>query len=143
MSISRSSPPNGGAWLGTSSNLGLDSKYVREGIAAYDPLWTDMEVALAEAPWLGGDGFSLADVGVGPWALRMGKEFGFAQFFWADRPRVADWFQRVSWRSAFQRAIDRPKAQEWIAAYQGYGAEGYGAIERILGEVRADPAVAL
>lgn len=116
---------------------GMESRYVREGIDDYDRLFADMEAALAESEWLAGDAFSLADIGVAPWALRMGKEFGYADLLWDGRPRVSEWFERVSSRDAFKRAIYTPAAEHWIEGYRRYGNEARPVFERILAEARA------
>jgi len=120
---------------------GLESRYVLDGLAAYDRFFADMELALSETPWLGGGAFSLGDVGVAPWALRMGKEYGYADLLWKDRPNVADWFARVDGRDGFRRAIDVPGANEWIDKFREYGDRGRAQVTAILDQRRAESRV--
>lgn len=61
------------------------------------------EAALADGPWLAGPAYSLAEVSLAPYMIRIGEleEFGtrLGQF-----PRTADWWARVMARPAFARA---------------------------------------
>ncbi|OVZ54777.1 glutathione S-transferase [Pigmentiphaga sp. NML080357] len=60
------------------------------------------EGALADGPWLNGAAFSLADISMLPTVVRM-EDLGFAHL-WAQRPRVADWYARMTARPSFQAA---------------------------------------
>lgn len=88
---------------------GLESERFAGAVHTYDRLFADMESALEGFGWLAGDEFSLADIGVAPWAFRM-QELQFGPVFWGARPRVAAWLERVtarpSWRVAVPPAID-------------------------------------
>lgn len=61
------------------------------------------ETALADGPWLAGPAFTLAEVSLAPYMVRIGEleEFGtrLGQF-----PRTADWWARVTARPAYARA---------------------------------------
>jgi len=116
---------------------GIDSQHVREGFAAYDRLFADMEVALTQTPWLAGETFSLAEVGVAPWALRMGEEFALADILWEGRPRIREWFARIRERPGFRRAIDTPGAAEWIVKFQDLALQSKPEVERMMADVRA------
>jgi glutathione S-transferase len=117
---------------------GFDSQYVRDGLAAYDALFEDMENELARTPWLAGDEFSLADIGAAPWALRIGHEFGFSEVLWDGRPHIADWFERLSARDGFKRAVYVPGSDGWIEDYARHGAKALPDVARIVEELRRE-----
>ncbi len=60
-----------------------------------------METELRNVPWLAGNTFSLADVNLVPWLVRL-KEFAPEFMSYDTAPRVADWFQRILARPAAQ-----------------------------------------
>lgn len=62
-----------------------------------------MERALAAGPWIMGEQFTLADIGLIPTIVRM-ADIGLAEL-WADRPLVAGWLQRVQERASFNRTF--------------------------------------
>jgi glutathione S-transferase len=67
---------------------------------------TDMESALAEAPFLAGEAYSLADAAATPYVNRLDM-LGLWPC-WADgHPRVSDWFARIRERPSFEAAITR------------------------------------
>ena len=67
-----------------------------------------MEAMLARGPWLAGRDISLADIGVAPYLFRM-LALGLDGMWAADRrPRVRDWYARISARPAFQTAVNWP-----------------------------------
>ena len=62
-----------------------------------------MDRELQNGPWLVGDQYTLADIVLAPLIDRM-ADLGFAQL-WADYPSVADWYERIKARPAFQTAF--------------------------------------
>lgn len=66
-----------------------------------------MEAALADGPWLAGESFSLADIHMSAYAVRLG-EYEAKGLRWADYPRAADWWARLQARPAFARAKIEP-----------------------------------
>jgi len=62
-----------------------------------------MEADLSRGPWLAGNAFSLADIHLSPYIVRIGEhaERGICL---GDYPRCADWWQRLTARPAFTRA---------------------------------------
>jgi glutathione S-transferase len=84
---------------------GLASERFRNGIKAYMDLFSEMEAALGQTDWLAGVEYSLADVGLGPWVLRIVDELSLTPLV-EDRPRVRDWFERVKARPAWHDAIE-------------------------------------
>ncbi|HRD75139.1 MAG TPA: glutathione S-transferase family protein [Hyphomicrobiaceae bacterium] len=62
-----------------------------------------MERDLGDGPWLAGDMFTLADIALSPYIVRIGEtaELGLTL---EGYPRVRDWWQRLTARPAFARA---------------------------------------
>jgi glutathione S-transferase len=67
-----------------------------------------LERVLDPGPWIVGEDFSLADIAIAPYMFRL-SALGNDQFWSKDRrPRVNEWYVRVSARSAFQTAVSWP-----------------------------------
>lgn len=62
-----------------------------------------MDQALKDAPWLTGVDVTLADFCLLP-LIDRAEDLGFAHL-WADRPNVADWYDRMRARSSYARAF--------------------------------------
>ena len=62
-----------------------------------------MEAALATGPWLVGAQYTIADICVAPLFQRM-EDLGMADM-WATSTLVADWFERIRARPAFNEAF--------------------------------------
>jgi glutathione S-transferase len=75
-----------------------------------------MAKALSETQWLAGDAWSLADITMLPYVLRL-EHLGL-DWFWSDAPQVAEWLARCKQRpeySAIDDYID-PKYLEIMGA---------------------------
>ena len=62
-----------------------------------------MDRSLAQGPWLMGEMFTLADIGLIPTLVRM-SDIGLGEL-WQDRPLVASWFARAQARPSFAKAF--------------------------------------
>lgn len=62
-----------------------------------------IDADLAKGNWLVGDRLTVADLCLAPVVQRM-EELGLARL-WADKPRVADWLDRLRARPAWDRAF--------------------------------------
>lgn len=83
---------------------GLDAPIVAAAVRTHDKLLADMDAALANAPFLAGPAYSLADAAATPYVTRL-NNLGLFDV-WAPRvPRVADWFARIRERPSFKAAI--------------------------------------
>ena len=91
---------------------GLDSPFVAEAVRDFDALIGAMERDLAEGPYLGGEGYSLADAAATPYLNRL-HDLGVLAA-WAGRaPLVMAWFARVRSRPSFACGIaDRVTADD-------------------------------
>ncbi len=66
-----------------------------------------MEAALIHGPWIMGEMFTLADIGVAPLVDRM-ADLGLDRLWRHEsRPRVADWYRRIQARPSFQKAFPK------------------------------------
>lgn len=83
-----------------------------------ETLLDGLEVALDPGPWIIG-AFSLADITIAPYMFRL-SALGQDEFFSAARrPRIHDWYQRLSARPAFKAAVSWP--DESGGGYQEVG----------------------
>ena len=96
---------------------GLASPIVDDALIRVGRLERDREKALSNGPWLAGDAFTLADVGLISFFYRL--EVMHCDSLWrahfpsriaagqpdAHVPRVADWFERCKARPSFNEAI--------------------------------------
>ena len=85
---------------------GIDDPEARAALLVYDRFLADMDAALADRPWLAGDRFSLAEIGVIPYVNRLDM-LRLSGMWTALRPRLTDWFERVKARPSFEPASFR------------------------------------
>ena len=79
-----------------------------EARAAIEGLLDLLEQILDLGPWIVGTEFTLADITIAPYMFRL-SALGADQFWSKDRrPRVHDWYRRLSARPAFQTAVSWP-----------------------------------
>lgn len=109
---------------------GTDSAFFHGAIRAYDALFADLEEHLQGREWLVGEQFTLAEVGVAPWVLRF-CELGLMQLFWAERPSLRAWYERVAARPAFARILVDDK-HPMGRQFQIRGREARPVVEQIL-----------
>ncbi|MGH7089101.1 MAG: glutathione S-transferase family protein [Stellaceae bacterium] len=83
---------------------GIEEKDAARALRIYDRFLGDMETALARSPWLAGDRFSLAEVGVIPYINRL-EMLALSRLWTEARPRLAGWWERVKARPSFAPAL--------------------------------------
>jgi glutathione S-transferase len=84
---------------------GLGAPHVALAVRQHDKYLGEMEAALADAPYLAGEAYSLADAAATPYVNR--AEMIGMDVLWSDRPRVAAWLARMRARPSFERAVTR------------------------------------
>lgn len=84
--------------------LGFAAPGVAAKFRLYDAYLDKMEAVLARHPWLAGDRFSLADVGVAPYVNRLAM-LSMSEMWTSSRPLVTDWFARLSAKPTFKSAF--------------------------------------
>jgi len=82
---------------------GLDSRFVKEAVEHHEKLLTWIDDAMKDDPYLVGHTYSLADVAVIPYILRL--ELIQLSRMWDKRPGVAAWWERVRPRPSTDTAI--------------------------------------
>lgn len=87
---------------------GMETPLFAEALNRFDRLFSGMEIALGESPWLTGASYSLADAALTPTLTR----FDHLQFLGVldHRPGLADWYARVVNRPSYDAAIN-----EWLS----------------------------
>jgi glutathione S-transferase len=85
--------------------VGVSAEEENEAYAKLEFMLKQMELRLADGPWLAGKTFSLADVAMAPMINRIDVLARPEMIAPARRPRVADWWQRIQARPAFQEAF--------------------------------------
>ncbi len=115
--------------------LGIDAPSARAAVVEFEKTLADMEETLSRTPWLAGDDYSLADVGMTPYVNRlsmMGMEG-----FWNGRAHVADWFKRVRGRESFEPALIAAVPEDLTRSLAVNGARSWPKVEAMLETVRA------
>lgn len=82
---------------------GISADELRPSIERLADMVARMDQALAQGPWLAGEAYSLADVDIAPFVQRMVRIELFQLV--EARPRVADWYARISARPAYRQAM--------------------------------------
>ena len=82
--------------------LGIEAPGIEAKIRTYDHYLGEMEAALRLHPWLAGDTFSLADVGLTPYVNRLDMLGMSGLWDQGRRPHVEDWFNRIKARPTFK-----------------------------------------
>lgn len=90
-----------------SFEMGLDAPQVVGAIWYFDKFIGDMEDALADGSYLAGADYSMADAAVTSFIDRA-DVLGMDEL-WSNRPRVADWYDRIRDRPTFKTCI-----KDWL-----------------------------
>jgi glutathione S-transferase len=85
------------------STEGISPEELAPSIAQLADMAERMDRALADGPWLAGETYSLADIDVAPYVQRLVRVELFHLV--EARPRVADWYARMSGLPAYRRAM--------------------------------------
>jgi glutathione S-transferase len=112
---------------------GLEAPGIGETFRLYDSFLAKMENVLAEQLWLAGEKFSLADVAMTPYVNRLDM-LGMAPMWERARPRVTDWFQRISARPTFKPAFLDWCPPDLAADLSTFGRQSWPAVERLLAQ---------
>ena len=108
----------------------VDSERMRDAVLAYDSFIADMETALGDSPWLAGDTFSLADLDVIPYIVRLRNLQ--LDCLWSGRTRVADWLERVTSRESWRKTVSELQSPDWLGLMKASGDTARPIVERML-----------
>lgn len=110
---------------------GIDHPDAGAAMRVYDRFLADMETRLAQASWLAGDRFSLAEIGVIPYVNRL--DMLQLSGLWTERrPHLADWWERVKVRPSFAPALLNYVPPALGAMMQRHGREAWPRVQAIL-----------
>ena len=113
---------------------GVDSPYFQDAIKIMDKMVANAEASLEEfgGPWLLGEDYSLADVVVTPYMLRL-AHFSFDGMWQDNRPLVADWWEGIQARPNYRGVITLNTPTANLEKRQARGAEEWPRVKEILG----------
>jgi glutathione S-transferase len=85
--------------------LGIDAPHAADAVRSFDRLLARMAAVLADGrPWLMGDRYTLADVALTPYVVRL--DHLHLAWMWDARPGVAGWLDRIRARPNFPALSD-------------------------------------
>ncbi len=111
-------------------STGMENPELPMAARRMDKLLRHMDAALAETEWLAGDSYSLADVGLTPYALRM--HHLQMDLMFDGRPHLQSWMARVQARPSFSEAIVKWLNDDYITLSAETGVEARPAIAAML-----------
>jgi len=85
---------------------------------------------LEKTPWLAGDGFSLADVGVLPYVVRL-EHLALSWLWEGERSSVGDWLNRCKSRRGFA-GISNYLNPKYLELMERTGVEARSKVEAII-----------
>src|SRR5918992_2823641 len=109
---------------------GVESRYFAEAVRRFDQLLDDMETALADSTWLGGNEFSLADIGYAPYITRL--DHLPMQFLWDNRPHIPAWYERLLERRAYKEALEDWFNPSYLSLMKEKGAEARPRVQALV-----------
>jgi glutathione S-transferase len=109
---------------------GLDSHFVVDALEHHEKLLGSMVESLKTGPYLAGDAYSLADVAVTPYILRL--ELVNLAKMWERRPGVAQWWDRVRKRPATEAAIFKRMTEADAAPFKNLRPDPWPKVRELL-----------
>jgi glutathione S-transferase len=122
----------GPTWRQRFQNLrkGVDNPAFPEAIKRLDKMCADMDKALADYPWLADRSFTLADVAYAPYVTRL-DQLKFTGIV-TNRPRVADWYDRLRARKSYQDALAAWFHPKYLPLMAEKGGEAWPRVQALL-----------
>ncbi len=109
---------------------GLQSHYAVDSIAQHEKLLGWMEEAVSRGPYLAGTMYSLADIAVLPYVLRL--ELVKLARMWDKRPGVAAWWERVKARPSTQDTIIKRMSDKDWAPFTAIEPDPWPQVQKLL-----------
>lgn len=107
---------------------GAESPLVEKSLRRFVKLFADMDRALSGGPWLLGEQYSLADIGMTAYIDRL-DQLQLSGLWQGGFPRVADWLARVRARPSFAEAIAAYTSEERLATLRQAGEQAWPQLE--------------
>lgn len=101
-------PPIRARWLRAATH-GITPEDMAPSLAQLIDMLDRMDRALSASPWLAGENLSLADIDIVPFVQRLVRIDLFPEV--QARPRVSDWYARLSSRPAYAAAMPPPGSE--------------------------------
>jgi len=113
-------PERRARYISTYEN-GVESPYVRDGIAKFEKLFKNMETTLADGrKWLLGDGYTLADISITPFIARL-YYLALLEVWLEERPCATAWWERAKSRPSYEVAIGHALTEIQKIEMETYG----------------------
>jgi glutathione S-transferase len=110
---------------------GIDDPDAMAALRIYDRFLADMETQLAATPYLAGDRFSLAEVGVVPYVNRL--DMLQLSGLWTERrPHLSAWWQRIKARPSFEPALFKYVPPPLLELMRKHGTDAWPRVKAIL-----------
>lgn len=111
---------------------GTAAREFRLAVTMWQSLLDDMEEALAGHDWLVGDAYTIADAAYTPYLTRLDHLHVLG--FIADKPRVADWYERIKARPSYKAGITDWLNHDYVALMAEKGDEAWPEVAAMIGE---------
>jgi glutathione S-transferase len=122
--------------------LGVQSPFVKHGIAAYERAFKMLEDTLAETgPWILGANASLADVNLMPFTARL-DYLGLLDLWVKDRPQVKKWWAFVREWPSFKSGLRDLISEAEFSEMRAHGPKIADEVAEVIAEVRRNTAAA-
>lgn len=112
---------------------GLDSHFAIEALEHHEKMLGWMEEGLASGSYLAGDAYSLADIAVIPYILRL--ELLGLSGIWERRPGVAGWWERMRRRKSTEQAILQRMTDADAAPFKNLQPDPWPKVKELLAAV--------
>ena len=90
-----------------------------------------MDAALAAHPWVAGDEFSLADIGLAPYVVRLDM-LQMSPLWTEGLPHLTGWFARIKARPSFAPTFLQWMPESLTEDFRRFGAESWPEVRRIM-----------
>jgi ganglioside-induced differentiation-associated protein 1 len=113
--------------------MGFEAPGIDKTIRMYDGYLAKMDEALADMPWLAGDTFSLADIGLTPYVNRLDM-LGMDGMWTGGRfPHVERWFDAIKARPTFASEFLDWCPKQLTTDLKNFGTQSWPDVKRIIG----------
>jgi glutathione S-transferase len=109
---------------------GLESKYVKDALQQHEKLLAWMDESLAGSDWLAGKAYSVADIAVIPYILRL--DLLRLARLWDDKPAIARWYARMRERPSFRAAVLDRMGEGDAAPFKNLTGDPWAKVKEIL-----------
>jgi glutathione S-transferase len=86
---------------------GADAPQVVGALHRFQKVLEDIEVRLADAPWLCGEAYSLAEAAYTPYMFRL-ETMQMSELWEEGLPKVSNWYRRIRERPSFHEGVIAP-----------------------------------